>query len=192
MNFTLSSFIAFTAGAAIGSLIAWKISKKRYEKLMQEETEELREYYTGKLERLEGDLDEYVNEWNEAEEEYERKLSKLGYTDYSGMGDDRDNDREVDDIYRPYVIMPEEFGNNMDYEMVSLTYYADGVLADELDNIIEDVDDTIGEDSLNHFGQYEDDSVFVRNDRLECDYEILRDERRYVDVAGPIDPLGVD
>ena len=80
MNFTLSSLIAFAAGATIGSLVAWRISKKRYEDLMQKETEELREYYTGKLERLEGDLDEYINEWNEAEEAYENELKKHGYT----------------------------------------------------------------------------------------------------------------
>lgn len=191
MNYTLNSCIAFAVGAAIGSLVAWKISKRRYEELMQKETEELREYYTGKLERLEGDLDEYVNEWNETEEEYERKLNKLGYTDYSSIGDDTD-DKEVDDIKKPYVIAPEEFGNNSDYECVSLTYYADGVLADEMDYIVEDVDDTVGKESLKHFGQYEDDSVFVRNERLECDYEILLDSRKYSDVVGPTNPLGVD
>ena len=192
MNFTLSSFIAFAAGAVVGSLVAWRISKKRYDKLMQEETEELREYYSGKIERLEGDLDEYVNEWNEAEEEYEKKLNKLGYTNYSGTDNLANDDEGVDDIYRPYVIAPEEFGMNSDYETVSLTYYADGVLADEMDNLIENVDDTVGKESLNHFGQYEDDSVFVRNDKLECDFEILLDSRRYSDVVGPIHPLGVD
>ena len=40
-------------------------------------------------------------------------------------------------------------------------------------------DDVVGMESLTHFGEYEDDSVFVRNDRLKCDYEILMDERTY-------------
>ena len=44
------------------------------------------------------------------------------------------------------------------------------------------IEDLIGEDSLSHFGEYEDDSVFVRNDRLRTDYEILADTRRYGDV----------
>ena len=44
---------------------------------------------------------------------------------------------------------------------------------------IEDVDDVVGMESLTRFGEYEDDSVFVRNDRLRCDYEILMDERTY-------------
>jgi hypothetical protein len=82
----------------------------------------------------------------------------------------------------PYVITPEEFGERDDYETASLTYFADGILADDTDQMVEDVDDTVGTDSLTHFGEYEDDSVFVRNDDLKCDYEILLDVRKYADV----------
>ena len=45
-----------------------------------------------------------------------------------------------------------------------------------------DVENTIGIDSLNHFGEYEEDSVFVRNDIKKCDYEILLDESNYTGV----------
>lgn len=34
---------------------------------------------------------------------------------------------------------------------------------------------------LNHFGEYEKDSVFVRSDPKRCDYEILRDLRSYAE-----------
>ena len=30
------------------------------------------------------------------------------------------------------------------------------------------MDEIVGKESLNHFGEYEDDSVFVRNDRLSA------------------------
>jgi hypothetical protein len=63
-----------------------------------------------------------------------------------------------------------------------LTYYSDGVLTDENDEVLEDVEDIIGIDSLNHFGEYEEDSVYVRNDEKLCDYEILLDNRNYSDV----------
>lgn len=33
-----------------------------------------------------------------------------------------------------------------------------------------------------HFGEYEEDAVFVRNDAKKCDYEILKDLRRFCDV----------
>lgn len=84
---------------------------------------------------------------------------------------------------KPYVISPEEFGEGEEYEKISLTYYADQVLADENDELVEDVEGAVGFESLTHFGEYEDDSVFVRNDRLKCDYEILLDQRTYSDVV---------
>ena len=84
---------------------------------------------------------------------------------------------------RPYIIPPEDFGDYPDYETISLTYYNDKVLTDEYNEIVDDIDDLIGEDSLNHFGEYEDDSVFVRNDALKVDYEILLDPANYRDIA---------
>ena len=67
------------------------------------------------------------------------------------------------------------------YETESLTYYSDGVLTDEYDNPIEDIERLVGSDALTHFGEYEDDSVFVRNDDLKTDFEILKDYAKYYD-----------
>ena len=75
---------------------------------------------------------------------------------------------------------PDEFGEFEDYTKVSLTYFADGVLADECGEIVDDVEEIIG-DGLDHFGEYEDDSVFVRSDAKRCDYEILKDLRDFSD-----------
>ena len=52
---------------------------------------------------------------------------------------------------------------------------------DEDDSPIVDIEYLVGEDSLDHFGEYEDDSVFVRNDDLKTDFEILLDEASYYD-----------
>ena len=79
----------------------------------------------------------------------------------------------------PFVISPDEFGEDPNYQTVSLTLYEDGVLTDDYDDIVVDVDDLVGEDSLTHFGEYEDDSVFVRNESMQTDFEILRDLRAY-------------
>ena len=81
------------------------------------------------------------------------------------------------------MIAPEDFDEYDDYEIVSLTYYDDGILANENDEIVEDVEELIGADSLNRFGEYEDDSVYVRDERIKTDYEILRDRRNYTDVV---------
>ena len=81
----------------------------------------------------------------------------------------------------PYVITPEEFAADDEYQTESLTLYACGTLTDDFDNPIEDVPAMVG-DALDHFGEYEDDSVFVRNDRYKCNYEILKDTRTFEDV----------
>ena len=83
---------------------------------------------------------------------------------------------------RPYIITPEDFGE-YGYSTVSLTYYADDVLTyEDDDELIDNRDEIVGDDAVNHFGEYEDDSVFVRNDAKKCDYEILYDQRNYHDI----------
>ena len=73
-----------------------------------------------------------------------------------------------------YVIEPIECGED-GYDVDSLHYYQNGVVTDEQNNVLsdEDIENTIGKDSLEHFGEFEDDSVYVRNDNLKKDYEIL-------------------
>ena len=113
---------------------------------------------------------------------YASELQKSGYTNYSDPGSD-DIRKEEESVERPYVISPDDFGEFPEYEKISLTHYADGVLADENNEIVDNVDDIVGSDYACHFGEYEDDSVHVRNDRTRCDYEILRDLSKYVDVT---------
>lgn len=81
----------------------------------------------------------------------------------------------------PYVIPPEDYGNK-EYEEYELTYYADGILTDDMDRVVDNIEDTVGRESLNHIGDYAAGTVHVRNDRLECDYEITYDMRTYKDV----------
>ena len=82
----------------------------------------------------------------------------------------------------PYVIFPEEFGLLPEYETIGLIYYEDGVLVDDDNHQIDDVENTVGRSSLNRFGEYEEDTVYVRNERRKVDYEICRDVRTYEEV----------
>lgn len=67
-----------------------------------------------------------------------------------------------------------------------MTLYADGIVADENDDIVEDTNDCIGFESLAHMGEYEPDILYVKNDRLRVYYEITRDLRKYEEVAGSL------
>ena len=98
----------------------------------------------------------------------------------------KEGDEEEEDLVQyvngPYVISPEEFGDEPSFSTQPLDYFADGVLADGW-GIELDLDETIGEDAIDHFGDYVDDIVYVRNERTEIDYEVTRDPRTYAEAA---------
>ena len=81
-----------------------------------------------------------------------------------------------------YILTPEEFRESAE-QASTLFYYKDGVLADDDYNIIKNPEEIIGPDALKSFGRYEDDAVYVRNEILKKDYEILLDNRNYIDVS---------
>ena len=83
----------------------------------------------------------------------------------------------------PYIISPEDFAIDDEYTIVNLNYYIDGVLTDEDDHIIENVDDVVGLENLNHMGEYEDDALHIRNENYKCEYEILLSRRLYHDTT---------
>lgn len=188
MKDLLTSAVIFTVGAIIGSAVTYKLLKTKYEHIAQEEIDSVKEVFA----RIHSESTDEDEETEEAEtvlsenakekhsiKEYAAMIKDSGYVNYS---DSNTNKKEDPNVKKPYVISPDEYGEE-DYAVVSLCYYADGVLADDWDKVIEDVENTVGEDFANHFGEYEDDSVFVRNDELETDYEILRDTRNFSDVV---------
>lgn len=187
MNNTLRNFFIFAVGAAIGSAATWYLIKTKYERIANEEIESVKEAFAPK--KFESKKFEPIeeSESNSNMATYEKVLGNLNYTNYPEVTNDNDKkgvEEMTEKKKRPYVISPDEFGNIPEYDAVSLNYYSDGVLANDWDEIIEDVDDVVGEESLTHFGEYEADSVFVRNDDAATDYEILRDLRNYWDVVG--------
>lgn len=166
MNFTLTNAVIFAVGAAVGSFVTWRFVKEKYARIANEEIESVKNAFNKK-----------INECPElAKKAYDDVLNRNNYNTESKK---EEKNEEVSNMPQPYVIPPEEFGEMDDYETISLTYYSDEVLADDAGNIIEDVDFIVGFESLYHFGEYEDDSVFVRNDELKCDYEILLDSSKF-------------
>jgi hypothetical protein len=116
-----------------------------------------------------------------------------GYVDYSStvVPAKAETAEEVEATKKPfdepYVISPDEFDEIDGYMAISLTYYSDDILADENGVIVDDKEEIVG-DALQHFGEYEDDAVFVRNDAKRCDYEILRDEGTYAEFRKTLPP----
>lgn len=199
MNSTLTKLFVFLTGAAVGAGVTWKILKTKYEKLAQEEIDSVKEVFSKRYAKNEDDVETIASaetsDTTSTEEDtgpslrdYAVELAKNGYTNYSDITAEEKGNTPLVSEDGPYVISPEEFGSLEDYETISLTYYSDGVLADDLDYRVDNVDELIGIEALSRFGEYEDDSVFVRNDEHKVDYEILMDTRKYADVTRVISP----
>lgn len=65
-----------------------------------------------------------------------------------------------------------------EYSKIALTYYPrERILLDDEDDLVDDVANTIGWRNLTRFGDESDDAdvVFVRNRRLQTDFEVVRD-----------------
>ena len=174
MNGILSKIFIFVTGAAIGSLVTWKVLKTRYEQIAEEEIRSMREYYQSKSKK--NKTDKNNTESNDAEVEAYNEMARNYST---AASDSTDEKKEGVNMNKPRVITPDEFGEDPDYEVITLTYYSDGVLTDEMDEPINNINEIVGEESLTTFGEYENDSVFVRNEALKRDFEILRDSRPY-------------
>ena len=198
--------IIFIGGVAAGSFVTWRLLKEKYIRQTQEEINEVREHYRKKKESEEVTVDSNgATETNEKPDliAYAAKLTKNGYIDYTNpkslvkaTGDmidavvQKDNEESLDPVilndpsYQPpYIISPEDFAIDDEYTIVNLNYYIDGVLTDEDDNIVENVDDVVGLENLNHMGEYEDDALHIRNENYKCEYEILLSRRLYHDTT---------
>lgn len=182
-------FVIFVAGAAIGSVATWYYVKDKYARIAQEEIDSVKERFSAAKpdihkEKVAPKEAAIVAREKPSVAEYAKKLSAQGYTNYSNSEEKEEVNTKPEVTDTPFVISPDEFGELEDegYDKMNFTYYADGVLADEEDEIVDDIEGTVGPDSLNHFGDYEDDSVHVRNNRLKVDYEILLSQREYSEI----------
>lgn len=193
-----SGIVIFLAGGIIGSVSAWFVLKKKYEQIAQEEIDSVKAIYTVKKAETECNepahepitVNEPITEHTKLKPdiiEFATKLRETGYVKYEEHFDKIPEEKEQNNLAKaPYVISPDQFSEGDEYDKITLTYYdGDGILADDNDEIINEVDEVVGDNFVDHFGEYEEDSVYVRNDILRCDYEICKDLRSYKDVANP-------
>lgn len=96
---------------------------------------------------------------------------------------------EGKDPNTPFIISVDEFmADDAGHEQINLTYFAmDKRLCDDRDILVEDVRSRVGFSNLDKFGgpSGNDDTLYVRNNRLKIDYEICRENSSYAqDVLG--------
>jgi hypothetical protein len=207
MKRTLFNIFLVTVGAAIGSVVTWRVLENKYEQIVQEEIESVKEEYKNMRDMLysaeavsvnnkvkqelsnevdtEDSEEDVFKPTSDAVFEYHKITSTYRSSeDYNDKEGGNGESEEAPYINGPYVISPDDFRcSPPGYNAQALDYFSDGVLADGWGKVL-DIEDTIGTESLNHFGEYVDDLLYVRNERLEIDYEITNDMREYSSVYG--------
>lgn len=181
MSNKVTNLLIFLSGIAVGSVVTWQLVKKEYEQIAQAEIDSVKAHFKNtavdaQIVQEDGEEYEIVEDDDDDADEYYEILENEGYVESA-------KSEEPVSYKKPYVISPDEFQEDIEYTNITFYYFADGVLTDENHEIVDDVEGTVGLDSLEHFGDYEDDAVHVRNERLVCEYEILFDQRNYSEVA---------
>lgn len=160
--------LAFVVGAGIGSLVTYLFMKQKYDAIYDFAEEDFPEVKES----------EKKNESDDKEKSSDDKV----VFDYAHIL--KENEYVPKENDEPYLIRREEYGSRHDYEVSSLTYYAsDDVLVDENDEVIEkeEIGSLVGDNFSDYFGTCDDDpdAVYIRNERLKTDFEILRDLNAY-------------
>lgn len=175
----LSKIMIFVAGAGIGSAITYKLVKKQYDQIIQEEIDSVKEAFSNKPEST--DTEKHEEEESEPEKvKYRSIVDEAGYATES----EKEEEEEEEVMEKPHIISPEEFGDS-DYAVLTLTYFLDGTVLNDRNKIVTNVEELIGEGFAKHFGDYPEDpdTVYVRNDKLEIDFEVLKDYREYSETV---------
>ena len=192
----MKNILCFVTGATIGSVVTWKLIEKKYKDLADEEIESVIETFKNRKPRITKEnvketVEKVINKCKESKETVEDIVTSEGYSieNEEEIDEDDESNYTVDvdpgvEVIVPYVITPEQFGEYSEYGTKTLTYYADNVLTDEIDNPIssEEMETMIGPDALDHFGEYEDNSVYIRDEMNEMDYEILKSEKTFSEI----------
>ena len=191
----MKGLLIFAAGLAVGAVAGAVIVKNKVLADAKAEIEEVREYYR----ESRGQKDEHVEEVKEVEKK-EYELKDIQIKDESKTEKEHTNYSQITKMYMskdeyqtpmyddPFVIDPSEFGENPEYDTETLTYFADGVLVDDVDDVIEEPDIVVGLENLKVFEEFGATSVYVRNDIYKTDYEIIRDDWNYSDLKEPVEP----
>ncbi len=179
----MKNLFIFVTGLVVGAVAGVYSIKNKVLADAKEEIEEVREYYRNKHNELAEEEPQVEVEVPQDVDVVKDIVKNNGYTNYNKPETIEDTLSYVADD--PYVIDPSEFGEEPGYDTMTLTYFADGVLVDDVDDVIEDKDTVVGLENLKIFEEFGATSVYVRNEIFRTDYEIIRDDWNHSDLKEP-------
>lgn len=185
----MKGLFIFAAGLTIGAVAGACVIKNKVLADAKEEIEEVREYYRSKAVEATNEVVEEVKEVveevkevKEVVQEIKNGSDKRTYVNYNKLASTYKPQEEPTRFDDPFIIDPSEFGEDPEYDTMTLTYFADGVLVDDVDEVIEEPDIVVGLENLKVFEEFGASSIYVRNDIYKTDYEVIRDDWNYSDI----------
>jgi hypothetical protein len=182
----MKQILYFLGGAAAGAALTYFFTKRYYEGIIDDEIASVKEAYQ----------DEHVehDDGDKVVKKYHNIVKGLDYVDEVDDLVSVDVDEETGEVVPenpfpgepseyPYVIEPDTYHDeNGIFDKETLTYYDgnDTLVTDE-DEVL-DINSTIGRENLDRFGEFEDSTVFVRNEKLGMDFEVVYVEGEYETV----------
>lgn len=196
--------IGFLVGLVVGSVLTYHGLKNKVEAEIDEEVTKLKEFYKDQLEKQQAEYfekEEYLKSKAAVAEDKGSVVSKIINLKNVEKFEEKQNDETEDEAGseetttsafeiledniiaqdKPFVIEEDRVGEYISYDLISLIYFSDGVLTDDWEVPVENPDETVGKEYVEYFETGED-VVYVRNDKLKCDFEITRDLRTYEEV----------
>ena len=170
--------VSFLAGIVVGYIAAEKYLRPLYDQKTREAVKSVKEAYRPAKQKEPMPDDMFSTEAESKSPETEGVQENIGKED------------PIMAHKEPYEISPQEFGSRKGYDSEQMICCADGIIAYRDGEIVEDAESLVGEDIHELIANADGESVFIRNDDEQCDYEIVPDERGYYDIPDmePFDP----
>ena len=178
----MKQLLYFSLGVVGGAFMGHLITKRYYEDIVDAEIESVKEAYSD-------DYSHNKSREKKIEEKIEAEYVTRSTLDIAEPVIDPDLDNIEHEEFPmkdreqiPYVIGPDEWGDDYhSFDKETIIYWAGNKCLMTEDGECLDIESIIGSESLRHVGEYEDNTVFVRNERLGTDYEVLYEEGEYFD-----------
>lgn len=206
MESNIKGVLLFLLGAGCGAIVTNQLLKDKYELMAEEAKAVLEEDYANRQENMaivetEGHERPTVFQHpfirNVADEDGVKKDAReilKPYRDYNNkiepgkiIEERPEEEKQQTSDQNVFVIPVESFTNDYrHYDKLSIRYYdVDSTLADENDDIIDDPVGAVGESALSRFGDgsKDPDIVYVRNDKLGTDFEVVRIYKSYKETV---------
>ena len=179
----IGGLLIFSAGIAIGAVSAFYYAKDKFKAIADEEIKAMELYYEAKVKsaRNEGRKEALWEPINDEPYDANDIILNQGYNVEKEEDKKKKKEHPVENEL-PYSITPEQFDDpeNM-YQTMSLSFNPDmGVLIDDLTNEEVDISD-VGKSNLELFTKSNEDTMYIRNDSIGTDFEIIKvEEDKYV------------